>query len=74
MAKKLNGNIKWVITLLVTLIVLGAGIVASYAVLDRDVEEMKPEVKLNTAHRIKSEERYKRMDEKLDVILKAVSK
>ncbi len=48
MAKRLNGNLGWVIAL----VVMGAGVVASFAVWGRDVGEMRPEVHLNTEHRL----------------------
>ncbi len=44
----LNGNLKWVITTVV-------GIIASCAVLVFVVGEMRPEVKLNTEHRLKGD-------------------
>ena len=70
MPKRLNGNLKWI----VTIGVLAAGAIASYAVLGRDVEEMKPEVKLNSKHRIQDEEREKITQAKLDLIIEHVKK
>ena len=51
MTAKVNGNLKWIISVLV----LAAGIVATAAVLSSDVEEMKPDVKLNNQHRMEDE-------------------
>lgn len=63
MAKiKFNGNLKWIVTTLV-------GIVASAAVLVYVVKEMRPEVKLNTEHRISDEATDQLIIEKLDQLL-----
>ena len=70
MPKRLNGSLKWFITLGILL----AGIVASYAVLGRDVQEMKPEVKLNSKHRIQDDEREKITQAKLDLIIDHVKR
>ncbi len=65
MAKRLNGTLKFYIYIAI----LTAGIVASYAVLGRDVLEMKPEVKLNSTHRIEDEATDKLILDKLQQIL-----
>ncbi|KKK87513.1 hypothetical protein LCGC14_2752500, partial [marine sediment metagenome] len=41
--RKMNGSLK-VILIIIALVTLGAGIIASYAVLADDVDEMKPKV------------------------------
>ena len=61
---KLNGNLKW----LISLVVLAAGIIASYAVLGHDVAEMKPDVKDNTEHRIQDEVDTRYIKEKISNI------
>jgi hypothetical protein len=70
MAKVLNGNLRLIITILVLL----AAIIGSYAVFGRDVSEMKPEVKLNTEHRLRFEEKFDSLDKKVDAILEEVRK
>ena len=62
-AKKLNGNLTWIITTL-------AGIIASAAVLVYVVKEMRPEVKLNTEHRISDEATDVLILDKLDQLLR----
>ena len=63
MPKRLNGNLKWIVTTLV-------GIIASAAVLVYVVKEMRPEVKLNTEHRISDEATDQVIIEKLDQLLR----
>ncbi len=58
----LNGNLKWVVTTV-------AGLVASGAVLAYVVREMRPEVKLNTEHRIKDEAVDQQILDKLDQLI-----
>lgn len=62
MAKQ-NGNLKWIVTTI-------AGIIASSAVLVYVVKEMRPEVKLNTEHRISDEATDVLILDKLDQLLK----
>ena len=63
MAKTLlNGNLKWVLT-------TAAGLIASGAVLGYVVKEMRPEVKLNSEHRIKDEAVDQQILQKLDQLI-----
>lgn len=62
MPKRLNGNLKWIVTTI-------AGIIASSAVLVYVVNEMRPEVKLNTEHRIEDEATDRIIIEKLNELL-----
>ena len=70
MAKRLNGNLKFY----VYIGILIAGLVGSYAIFGRDVVEMKPEVKLNSEHRIRDMEQDKQIQGTLNDILKEVRK
>ena len=63
MAKSLNGNSRWIIA-------TAASVIASAAVLVYVVGEMKPEVKLNTEHRIEDEATDQIIIEKLNLLLK----
>ena len=71
MARAVNGN---KCKLIITLLVIGAGIVGTFAVLGRDVAEMKPDVKQNTEHRIKFEEKVNTMATSIETIRLAVEK
>ena len=70
MAKRLNGRLK----VYIALSLIAAGVIASYAVLGRDVTEMKPAVKLNTEHRISDEAQDAAIQHKLDNILDIVTR
>lgn len=66
MAKRFNGNLKFYVYIAVLLTALAG----SYAIFGRDVLEMKPEVKLNSEHRIEDEATDKLILEKLDELLR----
>ena len=81
MVTRTNGN-KWKIIVWATsLLILGAGIVGTFAVLGSDVKDMKPEVKANTEYRLKDEQstlyferRFDRLEATQDQILIEVRK
>jgi len=58
----LNGAMKWIITVAGVLIAVGA--------LYKTVNDMEPEVKANTEHRIKFEEKVSTMETNISRILK----
>ncbi len=73
----MTNSIKTYGAMIITIIVLLASIIYGYASLGHQVEdnaEMKPDVKLNTEHRIKFEEKVDNMDGKIDLIWDAVKK
>ena len=67
-----NDNLKWNVGVVVAILVLAASAIAAFAVLSDDVGEMWPEVKQNTEHRIKFEEKVDNIDEKVDSISRDV--
>jgi hypothetical protein len=62
----INGMMKWIVTLAATLIIVGS--------LYKTICDMEPEVRKNTEHRIRFEEKVTNMDGKIDEILKEVRK
>ena len=70
-----NGNIKTYGAMAITIIVLIVSIVYGYATLGNHVEnntKMQPDVKLNSEHRIKFEEKVDNMEKNIGLILEAV--
>lgn len=63
-----NGS-SWLRSNLWAIIIVAAAAVAAYAVLTNDVKEMKPEVKLNSRHRIEDEATDVQILKKQDEIL-----
>ena len=72
MAKKLNGTWKAIATV-GTFIIVIVGAAIAYGALSNQVETMKPDVKQNTEHRIKFEERVTTMQADITTILQKVS-
>ena len=73
MAKRNNGYWKIIATVSgILFVMLGAAI--GYGMLYSDVEKMKPEVPLNTEHRIKFEEKVQTMETNIALILEEVRK
>lgn len=67
MAKSgLNGAMKWIITV--------AGMLVAVGAIYKTVCDMEPEVKANTEHRIKFEEKVSTMEENIKLILEEVRK
>ena len=71
MAKGLNGTWK-VIATVGTFIIVVVGAAIAYGALCNQVDNMKPEVKQNTEHRIKFEEKVSTMEKNVEKILKIV--
>jgi hypothetical protein len=72
MARERNGrNGTWkIIATIGGFIVVIIGAAVAYGVLDKTVKDMEPEVKLNSEHRIKFEERVTTMQVDITKILK----
>jgi len=70
-----KGNGTWkVISIVGGFIVIVVGSAIARAIMCNTVTTMAPEVKKNTEHRIKFEERVQNMDKKIDKILEEVQK
>ena len=69
-SKVLNGNLKFYIYIALLI----AAIASSFAIFGRDVLEMKPEVDLNTEHRIRGDAMEAEINHKLEAILSEVQK
>jgi len=70
---KMNGTWK-VIATVGTFIIVVVGAAIAYGALSNQVETMKPEVKLNSNHRIKFEEKVSTMEKNISLILEEVRK
>ena len=73
----MTNTIKTYGTMIIAIIVLISGIIYGYATLGHQVADntkMQPEIKLNSNHRIKFEEKVVNMDKKIDLIWDAVKK
>lgn len=64
--KRFNGAMKWVVML--------AGILIAIGAIYKTVCDMEPEVKANTEHRIKFEEKVSTMEKNIALILEEVRK
>ncbi|KKN78873.1 hypothetical protein LCGC14_0346450 [marine sediment metagenome] len=73
----MTNSIKTYGAMAIAIITLLASIIYGYASLGHQVEDntkMQPEIKLNSDHRIKFEEKVGNMGEKIDMIWDAVKK
>ena len=75
MAKDGNGNGTWkIIATIGGFIVVVIGAAVAYGVLGEKVSTMEPDVKLNSEHRIKFEEKVSTMEKNIALILEEIRK
>ncbi|KKN77631.1 hypothetical protein LCGC14_0357560 [marine sediment metagenome] len=76
-----NGNLLKIIGIVTTLLIVGAGVIVAFTNIGHlagdnadDIKTMQPDVKQNTEHRIKFEEKVNTMADSIEAIRSVVEK